>query len=415
MMTIVAPGFLSNDIDPDGDDIFAISLASPPSNGALNALVDGSFTYDPDPGFTGTDTFTYIIRDTEFNQSEPGVVVIEVLAPNTPPVAQAADLIVECTGPAGTFVLLDGSGSAALEVDMPQYTWYEDGMIIAGPSTSPTAEVVLPAGVHLVTLMVEDMCGRTSSDNAVILVDDTTPPTVEAELIATGMANEYQVHCSAEDICTENISTISLIRIPDLADPSVNLLNQPNYSLKIFPETNTVQVKAPDAAAFWNMIQTLGGVPVAEGQVIVAKYDKNKYKFSFDREGKLTSVEGEIVTLRCIATDENGNSGMDDFILSMDNMRLAVSDGEAENWHQNSPNPFRDQTTIRYQLHESGPVRITVWDQTGAMVDELFYGVLPAGKHETTWNAQALPSGIYFYSIEHEGSPVTGRMIHIMR
>ncbi|MBD7920131.1 tandem-95 repeat protein [Cellulomonas sp. Sa3CUA2] len=65
----VALALLVNDSDPDGD---AISVAgrSTPSNGSVTVGADGIGTYTPNPGFVGTDTFTYFLRD---DQSPAGV------------------------------------------------------------------------------------------------------------------------------------------------------------------------------------------------------------------------------------------------------------------------------------------------------------------------------------------------------
>jgi hypothetical protein len=35
---------------------------------------------------------------------------------------------------------------------------------------------------------------------------------------------------------------------------------------------------------------------------------------------------------------------------------------------QNNPNPFKEETTIQYQLVEKGPVSLTVFDGAGKMV-----------------------------------------------
>lgn len=40
-----------------------VSLSSPPSNGTAQLMPDGSFTYTPNPGFYGTDTFEYEITE----------------------------------------------------------------------------------------------------------------------------------------------------------------------------------------------------------------------------------------------------------------------------------------------------------------------------------------------------------------
>jgi hypothetical protein len=66
-LEVSAPGLLANDTDPDGDPLTAQIHATPvssfPTNGTLSLNADGSFTYLPDFGFSGTDTFTYIARD----------------------------------------------------------------------------------------------------------------------------------------------------------------------------------------------------------------------------------------------------------------------------------------------------------------------------------------------------------------
>ncbi|MCP5081122.1 MAG: tandem-95 repeat protein [Alphaproteobacteria bacterium] len=54
---------LSNDWELDGDDYLITALGAP-ANGQVGINVDGSITYTPNAGFTGTDTFTYTITDT---------------------------------------------------------------------------------------------------------------------------------------------------------------------------------------------------------------------------------------------------------------------------------------------------------------------------------------------------------------
>ncbi|MBV7327269.1 cadherin-like domain-containing protein [Chloroflexi bacterium TSY] len=61
-LAVAAPGVLGNDTDAEGDPLTA-SLVSSPSNGNLLLNADGSFTYTPDPGFFGSDSFTYIAND----------------------------------------------------------------------------------------------------------------------------------------------------------------------------------------------------------------------------------------------------------------------------------------------------------------------------------------------------------------
>ena len=72
-------GVLSNDTDAEGDTLKA-TIVSPPANGSLGLVFDGSFTYSPNTGFVGTDTFTYKAQDGALD-SEPASVTINVTAP----------------------------------------------------------------------------------------------------------------------------------------------------------------------------------------------------------------------------------------------------------------------------------------------------------------------------------------------
>ena len=86
-LTVEAPGVLGNDSDPDGDALSTV-LVSDVGDGTLELAADGSFTYTPDDGFTGTDSFTYRAFDGAL-ASGPVTVSIAVSATNSAPVAEA--------------------------------------------------------------------------------------------------------------------------------------------------------------------------------------------------------------------------------------------------------------------------------------------------------------------------------------
>jgi methionine-rich copper-binding protein CopC len=78
-LTVAAPGVLGNDSDPGGLPLTAV-LGAGPSHGTLTFNADGSFTYRPTPGFSGTDSFTYTAHDA-FQGSNVATVTIHVNAP----------------------------------------------------------------------------------------------------------------------------------------------------------------------------------------------------------------------------------------------------------------------------------------------------------------------------------------------
>jgi len=77
-------GVLENDSDTDADAL-NILVVNDVSRGQFEWDADGTFSYTPEPGFTGIDAFTYVAQDGTEN-SNIATVTIEVL-PNNPPVA----------------------------------------------------------------------------------------------------------------------------------------------------------------------------------------------------------------------------------------------------------------------------------------------------------------------------------------
>ncbi len=65
-----APNLLANDCDPDdttppcNSNLTASGPTTGPTSGQATVSSNGDFTYNPNPGFTGTDSFTYTVRDT---------------------------------------------------------------------------------------------------------------------------------------------------------------------------------------------------------------------------------------------------------------------------------------------------------------------------------------------------------------
>jgi hypothetical protein len=83
--TAVTGNIIDND-DP-GDAPAGIAGNTQPSNGTLDLAVDGVFTYQPDPGFTGTDGFSYSISDGDGDVSNTASVSITITDEEPPPPA----------------------------------------------------------------------------------------------------------------------------------------------------------------------------------------------------------------------------------------------------------------------------------------------------------------------------------------
>ncbi|MDG5766307.1 endonuclease [Balneolales bacterium ANBcel1] len=78
--------------------------------------------------------------------------------------------------------------------------------------------------------------------------------------------------------------------------------------------------------------------------------------------------------------------------------------------HQNYPNPFNPVTVIAYELPQSGPVRLAVYDLLGRRVAMPVSETQQAGRHRVTFDASRLSSGVYLYRLEAAGTVVQRRM-----
>ena len=68
--------------------------------------------------------------------------------------------------------------------------------------------------------------------------------------------------------------------------------------------------------------------------------------------------------------------------------------------NQNYPNPFNPETTIRFQIPQSGNVSLNVYDVLGRKIATLVDEYKLAGKYEVIFNGKELASGVYFYRLQ---------------
>lgn len=75
-LVVAAPGVLGNDTDAENDSL-AVEVVRGPGNGTVTLNPNGSFTYQANEDFVGTDSFTYKAKDAT-GESAPATVTITV-------------------------------------------------------------------------------------------------------------------------------------------------------------------------------------------------------------------------------------------------------------------------------------------------------------------------------------------------
>ncbi|MBU0474291.1 MAG: N-acetylmuramoyl-L-alanine amidase [Bacteroidetes bacterium] len=151
------------------------------------------------------------------------------------------------------------------------------------------------------------------------------------------------------------------------------------------------------------------------GNVILQDKDKNKIGIVVDASGysdgiiKFTSQtqldensEYSIQLNEGISSTDNYSFGTNKTIYFTTKTTTSVkyfAHPETFNLISAYPNPFNPTTTIEYQLIKPSHVTINIYDIIGNVVTKLINKDMSSGSHKITFNANNLPSGVYFSQI----------------
>jgi hypothetical protein len=164
-------------------------------------------------------------------------------------------------------------------------------------------------------------------------------------------------------------------------------------------------------------VDTLGSFNDLEINIVDLISDMSEYSVAFKASNYPASVGNKLG----IWFDNVSDSAS---WLGLDNVRL-INSGATDvkttklnptvySLLQNYPNPFNPQTTIKYSLPLAGLVTLKIYDLLGREVTTLIQGKKEtAGNHSINFNANNLPSGIYFYRLQADKFSETKKMILI--
>jgi ligand-binding sensor domain-containing protein len=145
----------------------------------------------------------------------------------------------------------------------------------------------------------------------------------------------------------------------------------------------------------------------------VAKYDGTTWSY-------LTTANSGLGcnSTRSILIDKSGNYWIGTFAgLSYYNPNVVGVEQDYQNiptqfeLSQNYPNPFNPETTIKYQIPESGRVSLKIYDVLGREVANLVNEFQSRGNYTKMFNAASLSSGVYFYRLQAGNYSATKKLI----
>ena len=160
---------LVNDVAPSGTLVSnSVAIVNPANNGEAEANQNGQVIYTPNAGFTGTDTFSYTLRDSNGATSNVATVTITVEASrgNTAPVAND-DYVASVSGAAVSIPVLNNdsdSGSSLSGENIEIVSQSPNGSAeVVGNSIRYTPNSAFTVGVDTVTYQVSDSEGASSN------------------------------------------------------------------------------------------------------------------------------------------------------------------------------------------------------------------------------------------------------------
>lgn len=141
---------------------------------------------------------------------------------NLPQVVIAAPSVVECSGPGGATVELDGSATQDIDSrpgtqdDIVSYTWLLDP---GGPgerilASGPIVAVVIPPGIQVIGLRVTDTQAEAVTATTTVVVEDSVPPEMacpgEMTIECAGFEGTLvPLSVTATDTCTAEVTIVN--------------------------------------------------------------------------------------------------------------------------------------------------------------------------------------------------------------
>jgi hypothetical protein len=101
-------------------------------------------------------------------------------------------------------------------------------------------------------------------------------------------------------------------------------------------------------------------------------------------------------------------------LATADNIWGGINDREITDYElriTNYPTPVNQSTIFFYRLDDPGHVKLEIFDGFGRLVEELVNTIQQKGEQQVTWNAEAYPSGIYYYRLQAGVKAGGGKMV----
>jgi hypothetical protein len=248
-----------------------------------------------------------------------------------------------------------------------------------------------------------------------------TPTPGDASCIYRQLVDQSCMFCNGDVHASPAAPQLGLRSIVENQDVVIVLSSSVNNSINslgldlTYPEElQFVRVEASGDGKF----STLQSRVVEPGRVRIGGYTNSGTALSGDgdliafrfhaRAGKLHGYATALQFVDDLAGASSASISLDHTISTPVPEQVVL--------HQNSPNPFNPETTIRFELPAAMRAKLSIFDVHGRLVRKLIDKQFGEGASTAVWNGRddkgvAVATGLYFYVLEAGGSRYQRKMV----
>lgn len=365
-LVVAAPGVFAND-DLTADSMLVV-LVTAPSNGTAELGQDGAFTYTPNLGFFGVDSFTYMVETIPKQE-----LVVDTSQSNL-----NFDMTVSI--PLGTRSddvdsRIGGMASFYLEPDTSPFTRAQLYDLNLDVVDSLDLEFKFGGLITLGRLLVDADSGAFQLN-----MSQRGEPADVTNGIFTQTGNKVNV------TGTVNLEGTGLISGEVPEDPQeFDTETDADITMELSQDGSMLVVQVPVMLEEAFDLSGTDVVLVVTGNLLAA--------------GELKMPQSSNVATVSVTVDPISRTDVDREVP----FQYALS--------QNYPNPFNPVTTIEFSVPTAEMVNLRVFDTLGREVATLVDGIQAPGIHAVQFDAGHLPSGMYIYRLEAAAYSEVKRLI----
>ncbi|HEY2412186.1 MAG TPA: Ig-like domain-containing protein, partial [Pirellulaceae bacterium] len=227
-LTIAASGVLSNDTDPNNKSLTA-AVSTQPANGTLTLNSDGSFSYTPTSGFSGSDSFTYTATNGAQTSSAATVTIAVAASPNAPTVTahtystnEGAALTIS----AASGVLAGATDPQSLSMTAAAVTQPAHGTLaLAADGSFVYTPAAAFSGSDTFTYTASDSSATSQPATVTITVVATTTPTANADSFSVTEDTPFTVDAAGGVLANDSDPNSSTLTAAVVTQPSNGTLS----------------------------------------------------------------------------------------------------------------------------------------------------------------------------------------------